>query len=151
MLEDVHMNIESALVERIGEVGKKLHTGRSRNDQVATDLRLYLRDEVDGIVAQLVGLMTVLVDIAEQQAETIMPGFTHLQAAQPVTFGHQACRPLQRDAKTGSTTIKRLPQAYKLHAAGSAALAGNEFSCQQGIHATILGFEDICSNSRCRQ
>src|SRR5690606_32542926 len=87
-LEDVHMNIESRLTERIGIAGKKLHTGRSRNDQVATDVRLYLRDEIDVIVKELVRLQTAIVDLAEREADTIMPGFTHLQTAQPVTFGH---------------------------------------------------------------
>ena len=87
-LEDVHMNVESALIERIGEVGKKLHTGRSRNDQVATDLRLWLRDEIDAIQRSLKTLLGGLVDLAEREAATLMPGFTHLQVAQPVTFGH---------------------------------------------------------------
>ncbi|MEX2353614.1 MAG: lyase family protein, partial [Gammaproteobacteria bacterium] len=87
-LEDVHMNIEAALVAKIGEAGKKLHTGRSRNDQVATDLRLYLREELDGARAQLHAVMSALADLAQQQAETIMPGFTHMQVAQPVSFGH---------------------------------------------------------------
>ena len=87
-LEDVHMNIEAELTERIGEVGKKLHTGRSRNDQVATDIRLYLRGEIDALVAEVRRLQGALVDVAEAEADTIMPGFTHLQTAQPVTFGH---------------------------------------------------------------
>ncbi|MBT8445518.1 MAG: argininosuccinate lyase, partial [Gammaproteobacteria bacterium] len=87
-LEDVHMNIEARLVERIGDTGKKLHTGRSRNDQVATDMRLYLRDAIDAILARLDTLMNGLVDLAEAEADTAMPGYTHLQAAQPVTFGH---------------------------------------------------------------
>src|SRR5690606_14113045 len=85
-LEDVHMNIEAVLVERIGDVGKKLHTACSRNDQVATDLRLYLREQTDALRADLRGLMRVLLDLAEQEADTIMPGFTHMQAAQPVTL-----------------------------------------------------------------
>jgi len=87
-LEDVHMNIEAALTERIGVTGKKLHTGRSRNDQIATDIRLYLRDEIDTIAAELNRLQEGLVDLGEQEADTVMPGFTHLQSAQPVTFGH---------------------------------------------------------------
>src|SRR5690606_37849075 len=87
-LADVHMNIERALVDRIGEVGKKLHTARSRNDQVATDIRLYLREQIDGLVARLEHLLEALVALAEREAETVMPGFTHLQAAQPVSFGH---------------------------------------------------------------
>ena len=87
-LEDVHMNIESRLTEICGEPGKKLHTGRSRNDQVATDIRLYLRDQVQLITKELERLLNALLDLAEQEKETIMPGFTHLQAAQPVSFGH---------------------------------------------------------------
>jgi len=87
-LEDVHMNIESALTAKIGIAGKKLHTGRSRNDQVATDVRLYLRDEIDVIAAELTRLQRGIVELADGEADTIMPGFTHLQTAQPVTFGH---------------------------------------------------------------
>ncbi|MCC6715492.1 MAG: argininosuccinate lyase, partial [Gammaproteobacteria bacterium] len=87
-LEDVHMNIEARLIDRIGDVGKKLHTGRSRNDQVATDVRLYLREEIDAILKALEGLIATLIAIAEREADTIMPGYTHLQPAQPVTFGH---------------------------------------------------------------
>ena len=100
-LEDVHMNIEAHLTEDIGSVGKKLHTGRSRNDQVATDIRLYLRDEIDGaIVPELKRLQTALIELAEREAQTIMPGFTHLQTAQPITFGHHMLawnEMLQRD------------------------------------------------------
>ena len=87
-LEDVHMNIEARLIERIGEVGKKLHTGRSRNDQVATDLRLYLRDGIDVVCDAIAQLQTAILDLAEREAATPAPGFTHLQTAQPVTFGH---------------------------------------------------------------
>ncbi|MCJ8297764.1 MAG: lyase family protein, partial [Pseudomonadales bacterium] len=87
-LEDIHMNIEAALTKKIGSTGKKLHTGRSRNDQVATDIRLYLRDEIDFIARELSRLQTALIEQAEKHSKTIMPGFTHLQTAQPVTFGH---------------------------------------------------------------
>ncbi|MGA1562319.1 MAG: lyase family protein, partial [Gammaproteobacteria bacterium] len=87
-LEDVHMNIEARLVERIGVVGKKLHTGRSRNDQVATDIRLWLRGEIDAVLAEITRFQTGLLALAEQEADSILPGFTHLQTAQPVTFGH---------------------------------------------------------------
>ncbi|TVQ71037.1 MAG: argininosuccinate lyase, partial [Oceanospirillales bacterium] len=87
-LEDVHMNIEAALTQKIGITGKKLHTGRSRNDQVATDIRLYLRDETDLILDEISRLQQGMLDLAEQEADTVMPGFTHLQTAQPVTFGH---------------------------------------------------------------
>ncbi|HYQ72419.1 MAG TPA: lyase family protein, partial [Gammaproteobacteria bacterium] len=87
-LEDIHMNIEARLIERIGDTGKKLHTGRSRNDQIATDMRLYLRDEIDALCDDLVRLQTALVDLADRESATIMPGFTHLQVAMPVSFGH---------------------------------------------------------------
>jgi argininosuccinate lyase len=87
-LEDVHMNVESALTESIGDAGKKLHTGRSRNDQVATDIRLWLRDEIDLVREAIARLQMALLDLAEREAETLMPGFTHLQVAQPITFGH---------------------------------------------------------------
>jgi argininosuccinate lyase len=87
-LEDVHMNIEAALTAKIGDVGKKLHTGRSRNDQVATDIRLWLRDEIDTIALLLSALQTGMIELASAESDTIMPGFTHLQTAQPVTFGH---------------------------------------------------------------
>ncbi len=87
-LEDVHMNIEANLTKRIGDAGKKLHTGRSRNDQVATDIRLYMRDAIDAILDELLRLKMALLDLAEREADTIMPGFTHLQVAQPITFGH---------------------------------------------------------------
>jgi len=87
-LEDVHLNIEKRLTDKIGDAGKRLHTGRSRNDQVATDVRLWLRDTTDMIVQRLNALITSLLDLAEAHADTIMPGFTHLQVAQPVTFGH---------------------------------------------------------------
>src|SRR5690606_18715818 len=87
-LEDVHLNIEKRLTELVGDAGKRLHTGRSRNDQVATDIRLYLRGEIDNIVGLLRELRLALLDLAEQHADTILPGFTHLQVAQPITFGH---------------------------------------------------------------
>ncbi|MCH7695636.1 MAG: argininosuccinate lyase [Proteobacteria bacterium] len=125
-LEDVHMNIEMALVDRIGEVAKKLHTGRSRNDQVATDLRLYLRDEVTAICAQLVDVMMALLDMAEREAETVMPGFTHLQVAQPVTFGHHILawyEMLQRDHQRLLDCRRRI----NVMPLGSAALAGTSF------------------------
>ncbi len=145
-LEDVHMNIESALVEDIGEVGKKLHTGRSRNDQVATDLRLYLRDVVDEIAAQLVAVMTELARIADQEAGTIMPGLTHMQSAQPVTFGHHLLawfEMLKRDRLRLAdcrTRINVLPL-------GSAALAGTSFPIDREFTAKLLGFDSVSTNS----
>ena len=145
-LEDVHMNIEAALTRRIGEAGKKLHTGRSRNDQVITDLRLMLRDETDEIVAALHRLQSVVVDIAEREVDTIMPGYTHLQTAQPVTFGHHMLawyEMLDRDAerfRDARVRINRLPL-------GAAALAGTGFPIDRELSARLLGFEGLCHNS----
>ena len=145
-LEDVHMNIETALVEKIGDVGKKLHTGRSRNDQVATDIRLYLRDEVDEIHTQLIVVMTALVELASQEAESIMPGFTHMQAAQPVTFGHHMLawfEMLQRDLQRLQDCRKRI----NVMPLGSAALAGTSFPIDRQYTAQLLGFDGVCQNS----
>jgi argininosuccinate lyase len=125
-LEDVHMNVEARLIERIGEVGKKLHTGRSRNDQVATDIRLYLREAIDALRQEIRRLQEGLLDLAEREAETIMPGFTHLQTAQPVTFGHHMMawfEMLERDhARLGDCRgrVNVLPL-------GAAALAGTSY------------------------
>lgn len=145
-LEDVHMNIESALTQRIGATGKKLHTGRSRNDQVATDIRLYLRDEVDFIKAELRRLQMGLLDLAEAEANTIMPGFTHLQTAQPVTFGHHLLawfEMLERDYQRLSDCRKRI-NSLPL---GAAALAGTTFPINRERTAELLGFDTICANS----
>ena len=145
-LEDVHMNIETALVERIGEVGKKLHTGRSRNDQVATDLRMYLRDMVDEIRSLLAAVMSVLVDVAEREAETIMPGFTHMQAAQPVTLGHHMlawCAMLRRDSGRLSDCRARI----NVLPLGAAALAGTGFPIDREYSAGLLGFDAVADNS----
>jgi len=145
-LEDVHMNIEAALTAKIGNAGKKLHTGRSRNDQVATDVKLWLRDEIDIIVAELRRLQTGLVDLAEANAETIMPGFTHLQTAQPVTFGHHLLawnEMLQRDAGRLSDCRKRLNQSPL----GAAALAGTTYPIERKRTADLLGFDAPTNNS----
>jgi len=145
-LEDVHMNIEAALTAKIGNAGKKLHTGRSRNDQVATDVKLWLRDEIDIIVAELRRLQTGLVDLAEANAETIMPGFTHLQTAQPVTFGHHLLawnEMLQRDAGRLSDCCKRLNQSPL----GAAALAGTTYPIERKRTADLLGFDAPTNNS----
>ena len=145
-LEDVHMNIEARLTDRIGITGKKLHTGRSRNDQVATDIRLWLREEIDVIVAELERLQRGLLDQAEQHAEVIMPGFTHLQTAQPVTFGHHLlawfemlCRDHERllDCRK---RVNRMPL-------GSAALAGTTYPIDRQLTCELLGFEAISGNS----
>lgn len=145
-LEDVHMNIEARLIELIGDVGKKLHTGRSRNDQIATDIRLYLRDEIDGLLALMGELRGALLDLAEQHAATLMPGFTHLQAAQPVTFGHHLLawhEMLARDAER-LTDCRRRTNVMPL---GAAALAGTTFPIDRAFTARELGFEYIAENS----
>ena len=145
-LEDVHMNVESRLTALIGDVGKKLHTGRSRNDQVATDIRLYLRDEIDAIIAQLKQLQVALLDQAEAQAATIMPGFTHLQTAQPVTFGHHMLawqQMLGRDSDRMQDVRKRLNQLPL----GAAALAGTSYPIDRELVAQQLGFDGVCENS----
>ena len=145
-LEDVHMNIEAQLTQRIGITGKKLHTGRSRNDQVATDIRLYLRDAIDAIAAELNRLQEGLVALAEREADTIMPGFTHLQTAQPVTFGHHILawnEMLFRDYERLQDCRKRVNQMPL----GSAALAGTTYPIDRTITAKLLGFDGICENS----
>ncbi|HLA75864.1 MAG TPA: argininosuccinate lyase [Gammaproteobacteria bacterium] len=145
-LEDVHMNIETRLTERIGKVGKKLHTGRSRNDQVATDLRLYLRAEIDTINAELVRLQSALLDVAEREADTIMPGFTHLQIAQPVTFGHHMMawfEMLKRDAARLQDCRKRV----NIMPLGAAALAGTSYPIDRAYTASLLGFDAPAENS----
>ena len=145
-LEDVHMNIEARLTERIGEAGKKLHTGRSRNDQVATDLRLFLRDAIDEIAAALRRLQAVLLDIAEREAATIMPGFTHLQVAQPVTFGHHMMawfEMLHRDGARLADCRRRV----NVMPLGAAALAGTGFPIDRAYTAELLGFDAPAENS----
>ena len=145
-LEDVHMNIESALIERIGAVGKKLHTGRSRNDQVATDIRLYVRAEIDEVSKLLTNLQRVLVDIADREAATIMPGFTHLQIAQPVSFGHHMLawhEMLERDFDRYQDCRKRV----NLSPLGAAALAGTSYPIDRAYTAELLGFDRPTENS----
>ncbi|WP_330926732.1 argininosuccinate lyase [Candidatus Sororendozoicomonas aggregata] len=145
-LEDIHMNIEARLTERIGGAGKKLHTGRSRNDQVATDIRLWLRDEIDEITAEIKRLNHGLLRLAEKEADTIMPGFTHLQTAQPVTFGHHLMawfEMLCRDAQRLSDCRKRM----NVCPLGAAALAGTTYPIDREYTATQLGFDRPASNS----
>lgn len=145
-LEDVHMNIEHRLIELIGDTGKKLHTGRSRNDQVATDIRLHLRSAIDGLVEQQGLLLTALANLAEANADTIMPGFTHLQAAQPITFGHHLMawfEMLYRDRDRLLDCRKRLNQLPL----GAAALAGSPYTPDRALVAELLGFEGVCANS----
>jgi argininosuccinate lyase len=145
-LEDVHMNIEARLTQRIGDVGKKLHTGRSRNDQVATDLRLYLRDEIDLMALLIRRFQGALIDLAEREADTIMPGFTHLQVAQPVTFGHHMMawfEMLERDHARLLDGRKRV----NIMPLGSAALAGTTFPLDRDLTASLLGFDRPSANS----
>jgi argininosuccinate lyase len=145
-LEDVHMNIESALTQKIGIAGKKLHTGRSRNDQVATDVRLYLRDEIDVIAKELTRLQQGIVGLAEREADTIMPGFTHLQTAQPVTFGHHLLawyEMLNRDYSRLIDCRRRLNQSPL----GAAALAGTTYPIDRDMTASQLGFSQPTRNS----
>ncbi len=145
-LEDVHMNVESALTADIGEVGKKLHTGRSRNDQVATDIRLYLRDEIRVLNGGIRSLQVALLDLAEREAHTIMPGFTHLQIAQPVTFGHHLMawfEMLERDAGRMSDCARRL----NIMPLGAAALAGTSYPLDRHYSAQLLGFDRPAENS----
>ena len=145
-LEDVHMNVESRLTAIVGDVGKKLHTGRSRNDQVATDIRLYLRDQTDIILGLLKRLQTGLLDLASEHTDTIMPGFTHLQTAQPVSFGHHVMawfEMLMRDSERLIDGRKRINQMPL----GAAALAGTTYPIEREFTAELLGFEGICQNS----
>lgn len=145
-LEDVHMNIESRLTSICGDAGKKLHTGRSRNDQVATDIRLYLRDNVDGLLVDINKLQIELLDLAEKESSTIMPGFTHLQAAQPVIFGHHLMayfEMLSRDFERLEECRKRINSSPL----GAAALAGTTYPINRKRTAELLEFENICSNS----
>ena len=144
--EDVHRNIEKRLTALIGDAGKRLHTGRSRNDQVATDIRLYVRGEIDRITGLLRALQASLIDVAEQHAATLMPGFTHLQVAQPVTFGHHLLayfEMFERDAARLQDCRHRVNQLPL----GSAALAGTSYPIDRASVATELGFEGVCANS----
>jgi argininosuccinate lyase len=145
-LEDVHMNIEAALIERIGQVGKKLHTGRSRNDQIATDIRLWLRDEIDEISRLITSLQREMINLASSEYQTIMPGFTHLQTAQPVTFGHHILawnEMLDRDFGRLQDCRTRMNQCPL----GSAALAGTSYPIDRNHTAINLGFEKATENS----
>ncbi|AQR65956.1 argininosuccinate lyase [Aquaspirillum sp. LM1] len=145
-LEDVHMNVEKRLTDKIGDAGKRLHTGRSRNDQVATDIRLYLRDAIDHIVTLIAALQTSLLDLAEQHADTVMPGFTHLQVAQPVTFGHHMLAYVEMLGRDGERMVDCRKRVNRLPL-GAAALAGTTFPIDRFYTAQLLGFEDVCHNS----
>ena len=145
-LEDVHMNVESVLTERIGDAGKRLHTGRSRNDQVATGVRLFVREALDDIAGAIRALQGVILSIAEREADTVLPGFTHLQPAQPITFGHHMLawfEMLGRDAERFAECrgrVNRMPL-------GAAALAGTPYPIDRATTARLLGFEGLCENS----
>ena len=144
--EDIHMNIETILTERIGDAGKKLHTGRSRNDQVALDLRMYLRDESDTLAELLKSAMGVLLDLASVHTDTIMPGYTHLQKAQPVTFAHHVMAYFQMFARD----LDRLADCRRrinVMPLGSGALAGTTYPLDREFVAEKLGFDAACANS----
>ena len=145
-LEDVHMNIEARLTERIGAAGKKLHTGRSRNDQVATDIRLYLRDGIDALDAEIRRLQEGLLTLAEREAETILPGFTHLQVAQPISLGHHLLawfEMLVRDR----ARLRDCRRRVNVMPLGAAALAGTSYPIDRAYTAELLGFEAVTENS----
>ena len=144
--EDIHMFVESVLTERLGEVGKKLHTARSRNDQVALDLRLYLRDEAACVTALIKDLIAALVEKAEENTDTIMPGYTHLQRAQPIVFSHHLlayCSMLKRDAERLSDCVKRMNASP----IGSCALAGTTYNTDRAYEASLLHFDSVIENS----
>jgi argininosuccinate lyase len=145
-LEDVHMNIEARLTERIGDAGKRLHTGRSRNDQVATDIRLYVRDAIDEVLALIDALALSLLNLAEQEADTIMPGFTHLQIAQPVTFGHHLLAWREQVLRDHSRFVDAR-RRMNLLPLGAAALAGTVYPIDRASVAEDLGFDGITENS----
>ncbi|MFQ6021738.1 MAG: argininosuccinate lyase [Acidiferrobacterales bacterium] len=145
-LEDLHMNIEARLIDRIGEVGKKLHTGRSRNDQVATDMRLFLRDGIDTLYAVIARLQKVLLDIGQREAETIMPGFTHLQSAQPITFGHHMLAWLEMLMRDHAR-LKDCRVRVNIMPLGAAALAGTTYPIDREYTAKLLGFDAAAENS----
>jgi argininosuccinate lyase len=145
-LEDVHLNIEARLTQLVGDAGKRLHTGRSRNDQVATDVRLWLRDEIDGLAPLLVEMQRALVELAAQHDETVMPGFTHMQVAQPVSFAHHLLAYVEmfaRDAERLADVRKRVNRLPL----GAAALAGTSYPLDRERVAKTLGFDGVCQNS----
>ena len=145
-LEDVHLNIEKRLTDKIGDAGKRLHTGRSRNDQVATDVRLWLRATTDDVISALKNLQLSLLDLAEAHFDTVMPGFTHLQVAQPITFGHHLLayvEMLKRDTERFADARKRINRLPL----GAAALAGTSYPIDREMVAKLLGFDAVCENS----
>ena len=145
-LEDVHLNIEAALTQRVGDAGKRLHTGRSRNDQVATDVRLWLRGEMDALAVLLVDLQRALVDVASRHTETVMPGFTHLQVAQPVSFAHHLLAYVEMFARDTERLADVRKRTNRLPL-GAAALAGTSYPLDRDAVARELGFDGVCENS----
>jgi argininosuccinate lyase len=145
-LEDVHLNIEARLVQLAGDAGKRLHTGRSRNDQVATDVRLWLRDEITGIGSLLAALQRALVELADQHTETILPGFTHLQVAQPVSFAHHLLAYVEMFARDAERMAEVHARTNRLPL-GAAALAGTSYPLDREMVAKALGMAEICRNS----
>lgn len=145
-LEDVHLNIEARLTQLVGDAGKRLHTGRSRNDQVATDVRLWLRGEIDGLAAHLADMQRALVELAARHTDTVMPGFTHMQVAQPVSFAHHLLAYVEmfsRDAER-LADVRRRTNRLPL---GAAALAGTSYPLDRERVAKTLGFDGVCQNS----
>jgi argininosuccinate lyase len=145
-LEDVHMNIEARLTARIGEAGKKLHTGRSRNDQVATDVRLYLRDGIDAVLAGIRRLQESILEVAGREVDTLMPGFTHLQVAQPVTLGHHLLAWFEMLVRDGAR-FRDCRRRMNVMPLGSAALAGTSYPIDRVYTAKLLGFDSVSENS----
>ncbi len=145
-LEDVHLNIEARLTQLVGDAGKRLHTGRSRNDQVATDVRLWLRGEIDEIGVLLIALQKALVDVADLHADVILPGFTHLQVAQPVSFGHHLLAYVEMFARDAERMVDLRKRVNRLPL-GSAALAGTSYPLDRERVARTLGFEAVSQNS----
>jgi argininosuccinate lyase len=145
-LEDVHLNIEARLTALVGDAGKRLHTGRSRNDQVATDVRLWLRGEIDGLAALLAQMQAALVTLAEPHTETVMPGFTHLQVAQPVSFAHHLLAYVEMFARDAERLADLRRRVNRLPL-GAAALAGTSYPLDREAVARELGFEGLCRNS----
>ncbi len=145
-LEDVHLNIEARLTQLVGDAGKRLHTGRSRNDQVATDVRLWLRGEIDQLAPLLVGMQRALVDVAAAHTETVMPGFTHLQVAQPVSFAHHLLAYVEMFARDGERLADARKRVNRMPL-GAAALAGTSYPLDREAVAHALGFDGVCFNS----
>ncbi len=145
-LEDVHMNIEARLTDAIGIAGKRLHTGRSRNDQIATDIRLWLRRQLDGLLIQLNQLQTAIVSVAEREYQTIMPGFTHLQVAQPITFGHHLLAWFEM-LKRDTLRLQGCRERLNISPLGAAALAGTSYPIDRHLTAELLGFSAPSDNS----